>query len=39
MPLLIRRFIQPIPPGDPNYNKDFWQLKKALYELKQSGRQ
>ena len=26
-----------IPPGDPNYNKGFWRLKKAFYGLKQSG--
>jgi len=28
-----------IPQGDPNYGKGFWKLNKALYGLRQSGRQ
>jgi len=28
-----------IPPGDPNFGKGYWKLNKALYKLKQSGRQ
>jgi len=28
-----------IPPGDSNFGRRYWQLKKALYDLIQSGRQ
>jgi len=36
---LDREIYTTIPPGDHNYKKGFWRLKRALYGLKQSGRQ